>query len=122
MNSKDFINYTFDLNVKANNFQAINSTNKDNQLFYGKMVFSTHLTVKGTPNHPIVDGNLTINDKTDFTVVLPQNTAGIEKRKGIVRFVDKSATAEDSLFMAPYDSLNKAPFQGLRCFRKYQSR
>ncbi len=112
LNSKDFFNYKFNLNIKANNFQAINSTNKDNQLFYGKMVFSTRLTIKGTPNHPIVDGNLAINKKTDFTVVLPQNTPGIEKRKGIVRFVDRSATAEDSLFMAPYDSLNTAPFQG----------
>ncbi len=112
LNSKDFFNYKFNLNIKANNFQAINSTNKDNQLFYGKMVFSTRLTIKGTPNHPVVDGNLAINKKTDFTVVLPQNTPGIEKRKGIVRFVDRSATAEDSLFMAPYDSLNKAPFQG----------
>ncbi|HSN09216.1 MAG TPA: translocation/assembly module TamB domain-containing protein, partial [Hanamia sp.] len=112
LNSKDFMNYQFNLKIKADNFQAINSTNKDNQLFYGKMVFSTNLTVKGTPNHPIVDGDLTINNKTDFTVVLPQNTTGIETRKGIVRFVDRSATAEDSLFMAPYDSLNKAPFQG----------
>ena len=112
LNSKDFINYQFNLKIKADNFQAINSTNKDNQLFYGKMVFSTNLTVKGSPTHPIIDGDLTINNKTDFTVVLPQNTIGIETRKGIVRFVDRSATAEDSLFMAPYDSLNKAPFQG----------
>ncbi len=112
INSSDFLNYTFDLKIKARNFQAINSTNKDNQLFYGKMVFSTNLTVKGSPTHPIIDGSLSIDDKTDFTVVLPQNTQGIEKRKGIVRFVDRSAIAEDSLFMAPYDSLKKAPFQG----------
>ena len=112
VNSKDFMNYSFDLKIKANNFQAINSTNKDNQLFYGKMVFSTNLTVTGTPNLPKVDGSLTINKKTDFTVVLPQNTVGIEKRKGIVRFVDRSATMEDSLFMAPYDSLKEAPLKG----------
>jgi len=112
INSKDFLNYTFDLKIKARNFQAINSTNRDNQLFYGKMIFSTNLTVKGTPTHPIIDGMLSIDDKTDFTVVLPQNTPGIETRKGIVRFVDRSAIAEDSLFMAPYDSLKKAPFQG----------
>ena len=112
LNSKDFINYSFDLKIKANNFQAINSTNKDNPLFYGRMVFSTNLTVKGTPNLPKVDGTLVINNKTDFTVVLPQNTVGIEKRKGIVRFVDRSATMEDSLFMAPYDSLKEAPLKG----------
>jgi hypothetical protein len=112
LNTTDFFNYTFDLKINADNFQAINSTKKDNNLFYGKMVFSTNMTVKGTPTHPIVDGSLTINDKTDFTVVLPQNEPGIEKRQGIVRFVDMSATAEDSLFMSPYDSLKKSPLVG----------
>ena len=112
INTKNFFNYSFDLKVKARNFQAINSTKKDNQLFYGKMVFSTNLTIKGTPTHPIVDGDLTVNDKTDFTVVMPQGDPGVQKRQGIVRFVDRSATAKDSLFMAPYDSLKSAPLLG----------
>ena len=112
VSTTDFLNYNFDLTIKARNFQAINSTNKDNKLFYGKMVFSTNLTIKGTPTHPVIDGNLTINDKTDFTVVLPQEEPGVEKREGIVRFVDYSATAEDSLLMVPYDSLNVSPLLG----------
>jgi hypothetical protein len=112
VNTPDFLNYTFDLKINARNFQAVNSTNRDNKIFYGKMVFSSRLTVKGTPTHPIVDGDLTINDKTDFTVVLPSEEPGVEKREGIVRFVDRSATEEDSLFMAPYDSLNTAPLAG----------
>lgn len=112
VNTPDFLNYTFNLAINARNFQAVNSTKKDNNLFYGKMVFSTRLTVKGSPTHPIVDGDLTINDKTDFTVVLPQQQPGVEKREGIVRFVDMSATKEDSLFMAPYDSLQTAPLKG----------
>ena len=112
LNTTDFFNYVFDLTIKAQNFQAINSTKKDNDLFYGRMVFSTNLTVKGTPTHPIVDGDLTINDKTDFTIVLPQSTPAVEKRDGIVRFVDRSATEEDSLFMKPFDSLKISPLQG----------
>lgn len=112
LNTTNFFDYVFDLKITAKNFQAINSTKKDNNLFYGKMVFSTNMTVKGTPTHPVIDGDLTINDKTDFTVVLPQNEPGVESREGIVRFVDRSATAEDSLFMAPYDSLKISPLQG----------
>jgi translocation and assembly module TamB len=112
INTPDFFNYSFDLKINAKNFQAINSTNKDNKLFYGKMVFSTNLTVRGTPDHPVIDGDLTINNKTDFTVVLPQTEPGVEKRQGIVRFVDMSATQEDSLFMAPYDSLKTSPLIG----------
>lgn len=112
INTPDFLNYDFNLKINADNFQAINSTHKDNKLFYGKMVFSTKLTVKGTPTHPIVDGNLTINDKTNFTVVLPQDEPGVAKREGIVRFVDMSATAQDSLFMLHYDSLKTSPLVG----------
>lgn len=112
VNTTDFLNYNFDLKIRARNFQAVNSTNRDNQLFYGKMLFSTNLSVKGTPTHPVIDGDLTINDKTSFTVVLPQEHQGVESREGIVRFVDKSANAQDSLFMAPYDSLKTSSLVG----------
>ena len=108
----DFFNYTFNLKISADNFQAINSTKKDNRLFYGKMVFSTDLTITGTPSQPVIDGNLTINDKTDFTVVLPQSEPGVVQREGIVRFVDYRDTLKDSLFMAPYDSLKTSSLQG----------
>lgn len=111
-NSTNFMDYQFNMNLNAQNFQAINSTKKDNKLFYGKMVFSTKLKIKGTPTHPIVDGDFTVEDNTDFTVVLPQGNQGIESREGIVRFVDRSATAEDSLFMRPYDSLNVSQLTG----------
>ena len=108
----DFLNYSFDLKIDADNFQAVNSTKKDNKLFYGKMVFTTALTVQGTPTNPIIDGNLTINDKTDFSVVLPQNEPGVVQREGIVRFVNYGATPADSLFRAAYDSLKMSPLQG----------
>ncbi|MEO6453996.1 MAG: translocation/assembly module TamB domain-containing protein, partial [Ginsengibacter sp.] len=112
INTPDFFNYTFDLKINADNFQAINSTKRDNRLFYGMMVFSTALNITGTPTQPVVDGSLTINPKTNFTVVLPQSEPGIVQREGIVRFVDYSATAEDSLFMAPYDSLKTSSLVG----------
>ncbi|MDQ6890126.1 MAG: translocation/assembly module TamB, partial [Bacteroidota bacterium] len=112
VNTTNFLDYTFDLTVKADNFQALNSTNKDNKLFYGKLVFSTNLSIKGSPAQPVVTGTLSIDDKTDFTVVMPQQDPGVSKREGIVRFVDYSATAEDSLLMVPYDSLNASPLVG----------
>ncbi len=112
LNTTNFYDYAFDLTIKADNFQAINSTKQDNKLFYGKMVFSTNLVIKGTPAQPVVNGSLTVNDNTDFSVVLPQSEPGIVKREGIVRFVDYSAIPEDSLFMAPYDSLKTSPLLG----------
>lgn len=112
INTTDFKSYAFALNVNADNFQALNTTKKDNKLFYGKMVLTTDLNIKGTNDQPVVEGSITVNDNTKFTFVLPQAQPGVVEREGIVRFVDMDAIPEDSLFMLPYDSLNVSRLVG----------
>lgn len=112
INTIDFKTYAFDLKVNADNFQALNTTKKDNKIFYGKMVLTTALNIRGTNDEPVVDGSLTVNDKTKFTVVLPQTQPGVVDREGIVRFVNMNALPEDSLFLLPYDSLNVSRLVG----------
>ncbi|HRN57607.1 MAG TPA: translocation/assembly module TamB domain-containing protein, partial [Agriterribacter sp.] len=109
----NFLNYNFDLTIRADNFRALNSTKKDNKLFYGQLYFNTNLTVKGTETAPVIDGSLKVNEKTKMTIVLPQNEPGVADREGIVVFVDKDAPQNDSLFLASYDSLNTSSLQGM---------
>lgn len=111
--TKDFRHYRFDMRLRANDFRALNSSKKDNQLFYGQMYFNTNLTLKGTEELPLVDGRLTINKKTKMTFVLPQQEPGVVEREGVVEFVDFDAPVEDSLFLAAYDSLNASRFTGM---------
>ena len=111
--TSNFLNYNFDLNSTADNFRALNSTKKDNKLFYGQLYFNTNLTLKGTETAPVIDGRLKVNDKTKMTIVLPQNEPGVASREGIVAFIDKDAPFSDSLFMASYDSLNTSSLQGM---------
>jgi translocation and assembly module TamB len=108
----NFADYQFDLSITSDNFQVINTTKKQNKLFYGKLVLTTDLYVHGTSDKPIVDGTITVNDKTAFSVLLPQNDPAIEERNGVVRFVNLKATSLDSLFLQPYDSLNVSKFKG----------
>ena len=111
--TKNFINYNFDFTVRANDFQASSSTKRNNKLFYGRLFFNTNLRVKGTELAPVVDGRLTVNDKTKFTVVLPQPDPGVENREGVVAFVDKDAPQNDSVVMKDnFDTLNTLPFKG----------
>ena len=49
------------------------------------------MTVKGTLNNPIVEGNVKINKDTKFTVVLPQSDPAIADREGIVEFIDQDS-------------------------------
>jgi hypothetical protein len=109
----NFRNYNLDLTLKANNFRALNSTKKDNKLFYGQLYFNTDLRIKGTEAAPAIDGRLVVRDKTKMTVVLPQREPGVVEREGIVEFVDMDAPLSDSLFLAAYDSMNTSALTGM---------
>jgi hypothetical protein len=112
----DFAKYRFDLSVRANNFKAMNSTKAQNRLYYGQLIFSSNMHLKGTNDKPVIDGSITIADKTNVTAVLPQQDPSVVKREGIVQFVDMDAPENDTLFMnmkAGYDSLNKSGITGL---------
>ncbi len=111
--TSNFLNYIFNLKIRADNFRALNSTKKDNKLFYGQLYFNTNLSVKGTETAPVIDGSLKVNEKTKMTIVLPQSEPGVADREGVVVFVDKDAVQNDSLFLASYDSLNTSSLQGM---------
>lgn len=114
--TSNFTNYNLNLTVKARNFKAINTTKKQNSLYYGQLYFNTNLTIKGTETAPIVDGSLRINESTNLSIVLPQSEPGVVDRKGVIEFVDMKAPKNDSLFkqtLATYDtSFNRSALTG----------
>ncbi len=105
ISTSNFINYAFSLDVDATNFRALNTTIKDNKISYGQLYINSNIHVGGTEKMPVVDGSLTVNEGTNFTIVVPQPEPGIADREGIVVFTDFNTPENDSLFMA-YDSLN----------------
>ncbi|MBC7830093.1 MAG: translocation/assembly module TamB [Chitinophagaceae bacterium] len=111
--TSNFVNYRFDLDINAQNFQAINTTKRSNALYYGKLYFDSDLRIRGTEKLPVIDGAVTINESTDFTVVMPQQQPGLAEREGIVRFVDMDSVKMDTSFFASYDTLNKSDLTGL---------
>lgn len=85
----DYTEFGFNLKVDAENFRVVNSTAKDNDLYYGDLFIDTNLDIRGTLESPVVQGTLKVNEGTKFTVVLPQNDPGIADREGIVEFIDQ---------------------------------
>jgi hypothetical protein len=117
----NFINYNFDFDLNATNFQLLNTTKKDNKIYYGKMVITSNLHIGGTEATPDVDGNITVNDGTDLSVVIPQQEPGVVQREGIVQFVDMDAPQNDTLFLS-YDSLNISRFKGMNILTNIEIR
>jgi len=112
--TKTFTDFKFGLDINANNFRAINSTREDNKLYYGKLYLNSNLKIRGDMNKPVVDGSLTVNDQTNLTIVLPQSDPGIEDRKGVVEFVNRSVPRLDSILLAKQrDSVSKSDITGM---------
>ncbi|HOY19823.1 MAG TPA: translocation/assembly module TamB domain-containing protein, partial [Haliscomenobacter sp.] len=112
-NTTNYLNYNFDLSLQAKNFRALNTTKKNNDLYYGQVYFDTNLKMTGTETAPVVDGTLRINELTRLTAVIPQEQPGVVERDGIVVFVDKDAPLNDALFLKQIDTLNKTSIQGM---------
>lgn len=110
--TQNYIDYDFNLNLKTDNFEVVNSTRQDNDLFFGKMYVSSDLRIRGTLDKPVVDGNIKVQDKTDFVFIMPNDEPGMVERKGVVEFVDKSDTTRTNVF-AKLDSLTTTKLTGI---------
>ena len=112
--TKTYTDFAFGLDINARNFRAMNSTQADNKLYYGKLFIDTRVKIRGNMAKPVVDANLTVNEKTDMTIVLPTNDPSVQDRKGVVEFIDQNAPKLDSILLArQLDSLKKSDVTGL---------
>ncbi|TSD63238.1 translocation/assembly module TamB [Inquilinus sp. KBS0705] len=112
--TKTYTDFKFGMDINSDNFRVVNSTKKDNKLFYGKLFLNSNIKVRGDMAKPVVDANLTVNEKTDMTFVLPTSDPGVEDRKGVVEFIDQSAPQMDSILLAKQlDSLKQSELTGL---------
>jgi len=109
----DYRSYKFDFDFYANNFHALNSTKKNNKKYYGQLYFDSRLTVKGTAEKPAMDGRVTVNDKTNLTISLPQEEPGVEERRGIVEFVSHTTQVADTSATMAADSVLAASLAGM---------
>ncbi|MBB1149389.1 translocation/assembly module TamB [Myroides sp. NP-2] len=103
--TQTYTDFKFNLDVKAVDFKAVSSTSKDNDMYYGTLIFDSDLKIRGDLNTPKVSGQVTIGEKTDFTLVMPQEDPSIADREGIVEFIDEASLRQAELlkYQADFD-------------------
>jgi translocation and assembly module TamB len=87
--TESFINPTFDLQVTAKKFMAINSTDKESELFFGTGTIDADVSITGNLLLPVVRGTIAVKDQTDLTFIVPESQAELVERNGVVVFVNK---------------------------------
>ena len=82
---KDFI---FDLHVEMKDFLLLNTTVKENKVFFGRMVIDSKIDVSGPVALPDIDGRIKLKEGSNFTFVVPEEKLSTDKGEGIVEFED----------------------------------
>ena len=85
-----------DLRLRTERFQLVNSTAKENPLFYGKLFGGIDLHIGGTATVPSVKGEVGVLDSTNISVVLPGSKVEMVDHEGIVQFTS-DFDAQDTL-------------------------
>ncbi|MFW0716171.1 translocation/assembly module TamB domain-containing protein [Pedobacter sp. N23S346] len=109
----DYRNYRFGLDIKMNNFRAINSTAADNEMIYGKVFLTSDIKVRGDLNQPDVNMKIKVNKDTRFFFALPSNDPSIIDQDGIVQFIDADAPPFNGQKALKVDSIGKSSMKGI---------
>lgn len=89
--TNNFADMQLAMRVRANNWQAMNSTPQENKDFYGDLFLTTNMNITGSVAAPDIDGSLNILKGTNVTVAIPEAEPGIQEREGVVEFANMSS-------------------------------
>lgn len=87
--TKNYSDYAFNLKLHAKDFHLIDSKKAADKTLYGILALDADLSITGDLDLPVVDGEISVTDKTDFTIVVPQTNPELQEREGIVEFIDQ---------------------------------
>lgn len=97
INTKDYSNYNFNLNINSDNFMILGKQVDPQQLYYGPAFVDTRIKIRGNLDLPRVDAYVKLRDKSNVTVTLPSEEPGVANREGVIIFVDKDNPLDSSL-------------------------
>jgi hypothetical protein len=89
VDASDLAEIELDMLITADDFIAVNSTKKDNELYYGRMSVDARVDITGTATKPVLDIMATTNDNSEITYVYMEPGAGLEESKDVIAFVEE---------------------------------
>lgn len=112
--TRDYTDFTFNLDLKAENFRALGPKANDDQLYYGPANIDILARIRGTLDLPRVELNVKVREKSQVTVIIPEDNPGVESREGIVQFVDRDNMPDSALLARDTAALPQMPrMQGI---------
>lgn len=89
----------YNLNVRANDFLALNAARKDNDYVYGQASVTANLRIRGTGTNASVVGTVRVEDDTKVSFVLPDDTPELNDARQTVTFINHNDTLALSKYL-----------------------
>ena len=106
--TKDYLAYTYDLNIKTDNYALLNIAASAKDQLKGLLVIGTDIQLSGNEKDTYVKADIIIKDTTQLVYELATDEAQLLKTEGIIEFVDPGLLTDSSAIEQPitfYDSL-----------------
>lgn len=113
--TRNYRDFSFDLELFTDRFRLFNTEEGENELFYGLIEIEANATIRGDLTTPVVNGEVGLTDGSDLTYVVPQSEAAILETEGIVKFVDRTFEGDPFMRRAEVEASDtiKSVFRGL---------
>ncbi len=113
INTTDYTDYAFDLKIDMDNFNVLGPKANEDQLYYGPAFVDSKITVTGNLDRPVVDMQVSLRDKSNVTITIPETTPGLEDRDGVVVFVNRANPADSSLLSGKEIVVDQTGIKGI---------
>ena len=91
--SRSTTEYDLNVGINAKNFTLVNVAKAFANQVYGFAAVDANISVTGNSSTPAIEGNISLNDKSDVTMVLPESNINKDAAKSVVRFIDRDTFA-----------------------------
>lgn len=83
---KKFSDFIFDLQFNTKDFLLFNTSAKDKQDFFGRMVVDSKIDVSGPMSLPVVNAKVKMKKGSNFTFAVPEDKLTTDKGEDVVEF------------------------------------
>jgi hypothetical protein len=88
INMKNFSDFKFSLEAISNDFLLLNTSERDNEQYYGKMIVDSKMRIRGTLDAPVISSNVKLKNGSHFTFAVTETELTTDKGEGVVLFID----------------------------------
>ncbi len=91
---KQFSDFVFAIHATTKDFLLFNTTSKENEMFYGRMIIDSKIDITGTISLPVINAKLKMKNGSNFTFAVPEDKLTADKGEDEVLFEDTSKQNE----------------------------